>query len=108
MKLSLNRNECCGSRGGGRRRTSRALSLRAAYGLALQGIGKGTVNANLMPVPVLRDGGRDGRGWTTWTAFDGDQRGGERRRSGSVRNGPEASVAVAAEAVAVETETQSQ
>ena len=33
----------------------RALNLATAYGLALQGIGKGTLNANLMPVPVLRD-----------------------------------------------------
>ncbi|MFO0861203.1 MAG: type IV pilus assembly protein PilM [Phycisphaerales bacterium] len=47
-----------GNKEGGERAakfTARALEMTTAFGLALQGIGAGTINANLMPVAVIRE-----------------------------------------------------
>lgn len=35
--------------------SARALEMPTAFGLAVQGIGSGTINANLMPVTIIRD-----------------------------------------------------
>jgi len=43
-----------------------AISLATAYGLALQGVGFGTINANLMPVAVIRESMWKGK--TKWFA----------------------------------------
>ncbi|MEM7623735.1 MAG: type IV pilus assembly protein PilM, partial [Planctomycetota bacterium] len=41
-----------------------AMNLATAYGLALQGLGNGTLNANLMPIKVVREAvWRRKRGW---------------------------------------------
>lgn len=47
-----------GNKDGGERAAkfkARALDMTTAYGLALQGIGAGTINANLMPVSIIRE-----------------------------------------------------
>ncbi|MBX3388551.1 MAG: type IV pilus assembly protein PilM [Phycisphaeraceae bacterium] len=47
-----------GNKDGGERAAkfnSRALDMTTAYGLALQGVGAGTINANLMPVSIIRE-----------------------------------------------------
>lgn len=47
-----------GGKDGGERAAKfkvRALDMTTAYGLALQGIGAGTINANLMPVSIIRE-----------------------------------------------------
>ncbi|MBS0190305.1 MAG: type IV pilus assembly protein PilM [Phycisphaerales bacterium] len=47
-----------GGKDGGERAAkfkARALELTTAFGLALQGLGAGTINANLMPVSIIRE-----------------------------------------------------
>ncbi|MBL8876949.1 MAG: type IV pilus assembly protein PilM [Phycisphaerae bacterium] len=47
-----------GGKDGGERAAKfkdRALDMTTAFGLALQGIGAGTINANLMPVTIIRE-----------------------------------------------------
>lgn len=51
--LPLDDNKEGGERAG--RFRTRSLELTTAYGLALQGIGAGTINANLMPVSIIRE-----------------------------------------------------
>lgn len=53
-----NLNSLDGGQEGGERAgkfKARCLELTTAYGLALQGLGAGTINANLMPVSIIRE-----------------------------------------------------
>lgn len=53
-----NLNSLDGGQEGGERAgkfKARCLELTTAYGLALQGLGSGTINANLMPVSIIRE-----------------------------------------------------
>lgn len=53
-----NLNSLDGGQEGGERAgrfKARCLELTTAYGLALQGLGAGTINANLMPVNIIRE-----------------------------------------------------
>lgn len=53
-----NLNSLDGGQEGGERASkfkARCLELTTAYGLALQGLGAGTINANLMPVSIIRE-----------------------------------------------------